>query len=1531
MSSKTGWSHRRSDYGGAGNATDIKDIRITANVNRQMLHRWWNYAGMSRHPHSKRTISRSKGRRPWHAGLEITYGPCNPGPTMNSILTLDPASFEPLALALSCPTTVSSPKHSRNNHVCSKQHLWDMTTDADGEDPKNSVQKNQGYGFINGWKSLFSFTAKSHLPVLLPAIFMSTAAGTLQPTMAFFFGKFFDSFSDFASGKVDGAIFMSRTLTSFHAMFAIGAATFLFKGALFILWLVFGELQARCVRELLFTSLLDRDMGWYEARTSGVGTLLTRIQSQIRDLQLGTSQPLGLTIVCIVQGLAGLGLALRTNWKLALVVLSALPVIAIGATIISRGLQANINQQTEESANASRIASNCIKNIVTVKCFNAQEKEAGSYTTASRSAAAFAIKQAFSSALQVGFVRFAATAMFVQGFWYGGTQVHASRTTAGEVVTTFWGCLIAAKAFEDMLPHGVIIQKSQVSAAALQAILYKVGQGELEPRRVDGLSPQFCEGDIEMREVSFAYPSTPNRLALDSCTLYFRAGETTFVVGKSGSGKSTLGNLLMGFYRPQSGSIVIDDNEIQCIDTRWLRNNITLVQQDSILFSDTVFRNIALGCRDYDRVTSTQMDKCIHVAALNNTISKLSDGVHTRVGTGGSSLSGGQKQRVVLARARLRDTPILILDEATSALDNTSKILVMHSIRNWRRGRTTIIITHDLSQLRDEDFVYVLQRGRVVQEGQCKSLANIVGEPTDRKADSRGFETRRLDGSENVPGQSSEARHADRPPAMSSDPVRRDSFDFLTRGSAEAYSADSQDDPYSDRIPGRARKGVLINNVGAINLLKRQSVARAKVMYALHQRQSYGTQSTANVPVKRTLRSATVAAHNSIFSPRMPRTPISRDKPLPIPLPQYEMLQEGGHIEDSILESAVEQPEARPQSTFSIQAVLLTLWPCLDKSNRSKLLLGFLATLGHAGASPAFSYALVQVFNTYYMPTGYQRKALVWSMAVIGIAVGDGVACFFMQYLLDSASQAWVDTLRLQALRRIVRQPKGWFDDEQNNPTTLVSAFDKTGEEVKNLVGRFAAQILVVAVMMVVAVIWALLNCWKITVVSLAASPVLYVLAKCFEVVSAHWESRSNSLGEAVNQVFADAFADIKTVRSLTLEPYFHIKFRDAARSCFSVGIRRAMYTGLFFGLSDSAIAFFTPMIFWYGSYLAKDGEWPVKSILTVFGLLLFCTANANAVIAFIPQTSSAADTASRLIRLARMPVDSHEEIGQVQLDRNNPATLSGPIHFINLTFKYPSRPGVPALRRLNLTIPAGRITAIVGASGSGKSTITSLLLGLYPPTSDHRYSTTWNDVLDDPPSLTLSGRDIRTLDLNTLRSLIALVPQTPVLLPITVRENITYGLPSSSLSTSELASSIDSAARAAGIHDFIVSLPEGYATLVGDGGLSVSGGQAQRIVIARALIRDPKILILDEATSALDHESAGLIRQSILKLVHEGKRKGKPLTVIVVTHGREMMEFADNVVVMDQGAVVEQGGFDELMALEGRGKLWAMLNAGDH
>lgn len=278
---------------------------------------------------------------------------------------------------------------------------------------------------------------------------------------------------------------------------------------------------------------------------------------------------------------------------------------------------------------------------------------------------------------------------------------------------------------------------------------------------------------------------------------------------------------------------------------------------------------------------------------------------------------------------------------------------------------------------------------------------------------------------------------------------------------------------------------------------------------------------------------------------------------------------------------------------------------------------------------------------------------------------------------------------------------------------------------------------------------------------------------------------------------------------------------------------------------------------------------------------------------------NSSRDTATRLLRLANLPLgSSHEHIGEVRL------SYIGPITFQNLNFHYPSRPQQPALTNINLTIHPNTSTAIVGSSGSGKSTIASLLLGLYPPSP-----LSYTDLA--PPTLTINGRDIRSLHMPTLRSLIAIVPQTPTLFPATIAANITYGLPETSPLAS--ASNIRVAAQAAGIDDFIASLPEGYNTHIGDGGAGLSGGQAQRIVIARALVRRPKILVLDEATSNLDNESAEVVRRTVRGLVEK-----RGMTVLVITHAREMMTVCERIVVVEKGRVVEEGGFDELMARRG-------------
>lgn len=291
-----------------------------------------------------------------------------------------------------------------------------------------------------------------------------------------------------------------------------------------------------------------------------------------------------------------------------------------------------------------------------------------------------------------------------------------------------------------------------------------------------------------------------------------------------------------------------------------------------------------------------------------------------------------------------------------------------------------------------------------------------------------------------------------------------------------------------------------------------------------------------------------------------------------------------------------------------------------------------------------------------------------------------------------------------------------------------------------------------------------------------------------------------------------------------------------------------------------------------------------------------------------VPQISSSRDNATRVLELAALPDDtSHEHQGKSRV--LHPV----PIKFENVSFSYPSRPGNFALRNLNLFIRENACTAIVGASGSGKSTISSLLLSLY-----HVDSRT--DIAGGHSgSITLGGLDIRRVHVPTLRSLVAVVPQHPTLFPASIRANITYGLDESSPFCS--LENIRDTARAAGIHEYISSLPSGYDTVVGDGGLGMSGGQTQRLAIARSLVRQPRILILDEATSSLDLTSAEVIRRTLRDLMASRSK----LTVVIITHAKEMMELADHVVVMERGRVVGEGIWKELVQCKRDGPLWRL------
>lgn len=958
--------------------------------------------------------------------------------------------------------------------------------------------------------------------------------------------------------------------------------------------------------------------------------------------------------------------------------------------------------------------------------------------------------------------------------------------------------------------------------------------------------------------------------------------------------------------------MTIDGKDVQGLDTSWLRNNVTLVQQDSILFDGTVSENITVCDKGSSHTAAIQISECLAFSELEDTIQSLPQGIDTKVGKGGMGLSGGQKQRIALARARLRDTPVLVLDESTSALDETSKVCVMRNIRQWRKEKTTIIITHDLTQIQSGDFVYVLKDGKVVTEGYRSAVKADL-------ADIQGLDmissplTPLLENTvQPTPGRERIMHGQWSLPMRAYSSASMTSLDSTTSG----YTAGSETNLLLTADTGQGLTRLARTSVRA--LLARRTLVNSEHLTGMR---TNVTDEELDLEYEMSQVSRTRKMHDRLTMAQSIR-PLTTHPTLTI-RPTYQpqgvapplsvrpitIWDDSTHVvSEAKTHNSGDVITTDSHKTLSLSQILSTVWPALTSSDRPWLVLAFAAAGAYAAIPSVSAWISVQVLQTFHQHDGWVQKARKWSLILIAVGFADGVVAYTVQYLFETLGQAWITALRQKAFTHILLQPKSWVDSDQYSTMEICNILDTSAEEARDLLARFMSFALIAVIMVLVAVLWSLATCWKLTLVALACAPAVYAATKLLNVVSTRWESRSVEATEKTSDIFAESFSDVRTVRSLTLESHFHKKYVKAVSQAFVTGQHRGIFIGLCFGLSDSSVPFVTACIFAYGIAITKSLESTSQAVNTVWAVLLFSMMAASSVLGSIPQMSASVDAGNRILRLENLPLDSHESKLGARLAEGH---SSGDIEFKQVQFSYPSRPDATVLKDMELTIQAGQHIAVVGPSGCGKSTIISLILGLYPTSCG---------------TLKVSGNDIQDLDLSSLRSFIAYVPQQPVLFPATIRENVLYGLNTHDTKTSEQQDLMYTATRAAGIHDFITSLPCAYDTLVGDGGTGLSGGQAQRIILARAFARRPKIVLMDEPTSALDVESADVIRESIRQLrgVTAGCGSAAP-TIVVVTHAREMMEGADRVVVMGDGHVVEEGRFEALMGR--RGELWRLLN----
>ena len=320
----------------------------------------------------------------------------------------------------------------------------------------------------------------------------------------------------------------------------------------------------------------------------------------------------------------------------------------------------------------------------------------------------------------------------------------------------------------------------------------------------------------------------------------------------------------------------------------------------------------------------------------------------------------------------------------------------------------------------------------------------------------------------------------------------------------------------------------------------------------------------------------------------------------------------------------------------------------------------------------------------------------------------------------------------------------------------------------------------------------------------------------------------------------------------------------------------------------------FPALLFYVGAILIAKGTFTYLQMVQVLNLLVFSVSIAAQMMVFVDRVTKSAQAANDLQNVLALSTDTEESKGSLQPE------IRGRISFNNVTFAYPTRPEVPVLKNVSLEFKEGECVAIVGSSGSGKSTIAALLQRLYEPSEGR---------------ITVGQTKLCDTDVNWLREHVSVVSQNPHLFDTTIHENIAYG------ATEFPFAQVRRAAKSANVHNFIMSLPRDYNTHVGENASLISGGQAQRLQIARALVRPSHVLLFDECTSALDGANQAAVMETIQRV-----KSGR--TTVLITHKVPMMQMCDRIIVLQDGAVVEQGSYEGLM--ERRGEFFKLASAGE-
>ncbi|KAL0395649.1 UNVERIFIED_CONTAM: ABC transporter B family member 19 [Sesamum calycinum] len=1228
--------------------------------------------------------------------------------------------------------------------------------------PESEKKKEQSLPFYQ----LFSFADKYDYLLMISGSIGAVIHGSSMPVFFLLFGEMVNGF-----GKNQMDLHKMTHEVAKYALYFVylGLVVCLSSYAEIACWMYTGEASGRAEEEV-FGGSVETGRGILRHGCKNRDIVFS-VSTDTLLVQDAISEKVGNFIHYLSTFLAGLVVGFVSAWKLALLSVAVIPGIAFAGGLYAYTLTGLTSKSRESYASAGIIAEQSIAQVRTVYSYVGETKALSAYSDLIQNTLKLGYKAGMAKGLGLGCTYGIACMSWALVFWYAGVFRRNGQTDGGKAFTAIFSAIVGGMSLGQSFSNLGAFSKGKAAGYKLMEIIKQ------KPTIVQDASDGKClsevNGNIEFKNVTFSYPSRPDVVIFRDFSIFFPAGKTIAVVGGSGSGKSTVVSLIERFYDPNQ--VYFDEmdrrnSSRQCghkdtaaelvTESNWFGKPRTCTLCHQIL------ENILYGKPD---ATMTEVEAAASAANAHSFITLLPNGYNTQVGERGVQLSGGQKQRIAIARAMLKDPKILLLDEATSALDAGSESIVQEALDRLMVGRTTVVVAHRLSTIRNVDSIAVLQQGQVVETGTHEELIAKAG-----------------------------------------------AYASLIRFQEMVGNRD-----LSNPSTRRTRSTRLSHSLSTKSLSLRSGSLR-NLSY------SYSTGADGRIEM-------------------VSNAETDRKNPAP-----------AGYFCRLLKLNAPEWP-------YSIMGAI------------GSVLSGFIG--------PTFALVMSNMIEVFYYknPAAMERKTKEYVFIYIGAGLYAVVAYLIQHYFFSIMGENLTTRVRRMMLAAILRNEVGWFDEEENNSSLLAARLATDAADVKSAIAERISVILQNMTSLLTSFIVAFIVEWRVSLLILATFPLL-VLANFAQQLSLKGFAGDTAKAHAKTSMIAgEGVSNIRTVAAFNAQEKILSLFAHELHVPQRRSLRRSLCSGLLFGLSQLALYGSEALILWYGAHLVSVGASTFSKVIKVF-VVLVVTANSVAeTVSLAPEIVRGGEAVGSVFSILDRPT----RIDPDDPEAEHVETIRGEIELRHVDFAYPSRPDVPVFKDFNLRIRAGQSQALVGASGSGKSSVIALIERFYDPIIG---------------KVMIDGKDIRRLNLKSLRLKIGLVQQEPALFASSIFDNIAYGKEGAT------EAEVVEAARAANVHTFVSGLPDGYKTPVGERGVQLSGGQKQRIAIARAILKDPSILLLDEATSALDAESECVLQDALERLM-----RGR--TTVVVAHRLSTIRGVDSIGVVQDGRIVEQGSHGDLIS----------------